>query len=129
MILINSIRTPDGTVLESNHVHDYVSHKDKNGNTYAIDGGKEYLKRVYDVRDFEELSKDDVGDHLERRKYLKWGNNYDENMNRLPETNWLAIENMNTGHIQTILNGNYTNNPLYLETFKNELVYRKENNL
>lgn len=113
--------------IVSKFTHDYVTCK---CGELSVDGGNSYLKRNFTkINSHRDTSIYDVGDHLERRKYLKWGNNYDENMNRLPETNWLAIQDMNTGHIQAILNGNYTNNPLYLETFKNELEYRKENNL
>lgn len=45
-IILNSIQTPDGTVLISRHVHDYQTHLDKNGYTYGVDGGNEYLKRI-----------------------------------------------------------------------------------
>ena len=33
------MRTPDGTILESKHRHDYVTHLDANGNEYMLDGG------------------------------------------------------------------------------------------
>lgn len=45
-IILNRIKTPDGTVLTSHSVHDYVSHKDANGYTYSTDGGREYLHRT-----------------------------------------------------------------------------------
>jgi len=45
-ILINSIQTPDGTVLTSNHRHDYVTYVDKNGLKYMVDGGTTYLRRT-----------------------------------------------------------------------------------
>tara|TARA_R110002072_G_scaffold302550_1_gene486271 strand:- start:2108 stop:2356 length:249 start_codon:yes stop_codon:yes gene_type:complete len=45
-IILNSIRTPDGTVLVSAHEHDFVRHIDANGLKYAIDGGNEILRRM-----------------------------------------------------------------------------------
>ncbi len=49
------IRTPDGTVLESESVHHFVSHTDKNGEWYFVDGGKHYV-RVGGPPDFELLT-------------------------------------------------------------------------
>jgi hypothetical protein len=45
-LIINSIITPDGTVLESRHKHDFNSYKDKNGLTFSVDGGNAYLRRL-----------------------------------------------------------------------------------
>ena len=44
-IIVNQIMTPDGTVIKSLHRHDYVTHLDKNGNVYSVDGGTDYLRR------------------------------------------------------------------------------------
>jgi len=55
-IIYNAIKTPDGTVISSDHGHDYVVHKDKNGKTYGVDGGCNYLRRIGDVSDCEDLS-------------------------------------------------------------------------
>ena len=57
MITKNAIKTPDGTIIESKHRHDFVCHKDKNGNTYCVDGGLDYLKRI-GPPDYTELSTD-----------------------------------------------------------------------
>ena len=44
-IILNQIMTPDGTILQSFHRHDYVTYTDKNGLEYMVDGGPEYLRR------------------------------------------------------------------------------------
>jgi hypothetical protein len=125
--LYNAICTPDGTIIESLHRHDFVCHKDKNGLTYCVDGGNDYLRRNYHEKaPYKELSIEDDGKFETRREYLKWGNNYDKDMNRLPKTIWKPIKELTTGHIEAILNGNYTNNEIYLDTFKKELEWRKK---
>lgn len=44
-LLVNKWQTPDGTVLQSTHTHDYVSHVDSvTGETYFIDGGTGYIR-------------------------------------------------------------------------------------
>lgn len=55
-IIYNAIQTPDGTIISSDHRHDFVTHTDENGKTYGVDGGCEYLRRIGDVGDCKELS-------------------------------------------------------------------------
>ena len=43
-ILNSRMRTPDGTILESKHRHDYVTHTDANGKEYMLDGGLDYVR-------------------------------------------------------------------------------------
>ena len=43
-LIANRWRTPDGTILWSKHRHDYVSHDDKNGEFYFVDGGNDYVR-------------------------------------------------------------------------------------
>jgi len=40
----NRLQTPDGKILESKHLHDYVEHRDANGNLYFLDGGLDYAR-------------------------------------------------------------------------------------
>lgn len=125
MILVNKIQTPDGTILESKHRHDYVSHIDANGEYYMVDGGKDYLKRSINIIPAIDLTIVDDGSHELRRQYLTWGNNYDKDMNRLPETIYNPIKDMTSDHIQAILDGGWAkNNPFYEELFKEELKFR-----
>ena len=125
MILVNKIQTPDGTILESKHRHDYVSHTDANGEYYMVDGGKDYLKRSINIIPAIDLTIEDDGSHELRRQYLTWGSNYDKDMNRLPETIYNPIMNMTSDHIIAILEGGWVkNNPFYEELFKEELKFR-----
>ena len=43
-IIYSALRTPDGTVLESLHRHDYKTHTDLNGREYMLDGGTDYVR-------------------------------------------------------------------------------------
>jgi hypothetical protein len=126
MYLLNSIKTPDGTILVSKNIHDYVSHIDKNGQYYAVDGGEAYLKRGFDKVDYEELSIKDDGEFETRRKYLHWGKNYDKDMNRLDRTIWQTIDKLDTGHIEAIIDGGFCKDEIYLDTFKKELELRNK---
>ena len=64
-IIYNALRTPDGTILESLHRHDFRTYVDKNGKTYMIDGGCDYVRcsangdeefiTVYDDEPFERV--------------------------------------------------------------------------
>ena len=49
ILIANRWRTPDGTLLESKHVHDYVYHQDANGEYYFIDGGHDYIRMSKNV--------------------------------------------------------------------------------
>lgn len=109
--------------IESKHRHDFI--KCSCGKV-AVDGGKDYKRTMFTkLSDFTDTSIEDNGTHELRRKILSWGKNYDENMNRLPETEWVTIENMTSDHIQAILDGLWVeNNPFYKELFEEELKFR-----
>lgn len=74
-ILVNRIRTPDGTILESTHRHDFVSHHDANGFTYFVDGGRDYQRiGCSEGAPFPEDASVYVGDeHSTIREVFTWG--------------------------------------------------------
>ena len=52
-LIYSGLKTPDGTLLQSTHRHDYITHLDKNGNEYMLDGGLDYQR--YNTHGDEEL--------------------------------------------------------------------------
>ena len=99
MILYNAIRTPDGTIIQSKSVHDYVTHKDANGKCYAVDGGLEYLRRV-GFPDYEELSLTDKDDLGKVREVVTWGTRGKDGKQPLE---YKKIKDLETEHICAIL--------------------------
>jgi hypothetical protein len=126
-ILYNAIKTPDGTVIESKHRHDFVCHIDANGRRYCVDGGLNYLRRTADIFDYEDLSVMDDENHETRRKCLFWGINYTKEGKWIEEgTIWKHIKDLDTDHIENIIQGNYVRHvPFYEEVFRDELKYRR----
>jgi len=106
-IIYNAIRTPDGTVISSDHRHDYVTHLDKNGKTYGVDGGTEYLRRIGDTSDCEDLSmyleKWSPEFHEKARKVVKRGGRGKDG--RQPLT-WVPICEMNDNWVMATIEYN-----------------------
>ncbi len=96
----------------------------------SADGGQSYLKRSFiNKNDYKELSVYDNNRHMTRRSKLFWGQSYDKNMKRLKETRWVLIKNLDTDHIEAILQNVKTIHPLYKETLQREIIYRNNKNL
>lgn len=124
--LLNRIQTPDGTVLTSRHRHNFVEYTDKNGQYYANDGGRDYLRRLADKPDYKDLSVKDDGKFETRRQYLEWGQNFDKNNKRLLKTKFISIKDLATDHIFAILKNVWKISLIYRDTFNKELDYRNE---
>ena len=100
-LIKNSIRTPDGTVLESRHRHDFVSHKDTiTGELYFTDGGSSYLRRSVNKEPYEDLSlySDDPFEII--RENITWGS---RGKNGDEELHYKSVSNMSSNHIKSIL--------------------------
>jgi hypothetical protein len=124
MILRNSVICSNcKEEIISKHRHDFVK---CSCGSVSVDGGHDYQRRVFkDIHSFTDTSIMDDGTHELRRQHLVWGNNYDKDMNRLPETVYNPIMNMTSEHIQAILDGGHVEyNKFYKELFEKELKFR-----
>lgn len=99
-IVYNAIKTPDGTIVESISRHDFVEYKDKNGKTYAVDGGLEYLRRSAEDNDYEELSMTTEAPFEKIREVVKWGHYGKSGREPLQ---FVILKDMTTDHIESIL--------------------------
>jgi hypothetical protein len=125
-IVCNKICTPDGTIIESKHVHDFVAHKDANGYTYYVDGGKEYLKRGYTpgAPTAQELSVYSNDPHEIVRESLQWGTRGVDGKQPL---SWVSLKDMTVEHIKACLDTQTQMSEQYRGCMENELKFRKHN--
>lgn len=106
-IVLNRIQTPDGTILTSYQRHDSVSYKDKNGETYMVDGGLSYLKRSVNQEPYIELSVNDDVDFETIRRSFHWGESINRFTSAMPKVKWTPICELDINHIKGILKGSY----------------------
>ena len=126
-IILNQIKTPDGTILKSMHRHDYVTHTDANGLEYMVDGGSEYLRRninedapheeltIYSDAPFEEI----------REAFHRGGRGKD---GREPLT-WVPMSKMSDEWLLACITYNEDRKMgegFANEMYKKELMYRQE---
>ena len=127
IILRNAIQTPDGTVIESFHSHDYVSHTDANGGHYAVDGGRDYLRRSGNM-DYKNLSvaveEDEPYNHQVVREAMSWGATRKKMSGSY--TDYIRLKDLESDHIQAILDTQDHIHPFYKKAMEAELEWRKE---
>lgn len=122
---LNRIQTPDGTILTSYHVYDYVTHEDKNGEQYMVDGGLYYLKRNVNEEEYKELSVEATAPFETIRESFHWGSYGKEGKG---PRRWLLLKDMETNHIKAILENNFGSGQVR-DWFKQELKYREEHDM
>ena len=124
-IIKNAIMTPDGTLLVSNHVHDYVDHTDANGEYYFTDGGRDYIRRSANVTP--DMCRDVyiTDDHEIVREHVVWGTYGKSGTGPLK---YVKLCDMDLDHILAVLK-NCLLYKAYKVAFKNEIQYRINNNL
>ena len=119
-ILLNRIKTPDGTILTSYNRHNYVEYKDTiTKEVLMVDGGTDYLRR--NMGTYEELSVYDDGTHLTRRSAVHWGTRGKDGRQPLV---YKPIKDLDSDHIEAILKTQHQISDFYREILKDELKYR-----
>lgn len=123
----NSIITPDGTILVSSHVHDYVCHIDKNGHKYCVDGGNEYRRRVCsNLPDYKENSITSESDIEQIREVFKWGT-YGKSGDE--SKTYKLLKELSDDHVKAIIKTQTHLSDIVQQFFKKELSFRKRNKI
>lgn len=126
-LLANRIITPDGTMLQSKHVHDYVTHIDANGKEYMNDGGLAYCRRnEHDDAPYKEASVYDIDPHEVIRDAFHWGTRGKDG--RQP-VQFKPISSLSNKHIHNIIM-TQTHVPDHIgNAFVNEELYRRDHGI
>ena len=128
-ILFNAIKTPDGTILSSKHRYDYITYRDSNtGEIYGVDGGPEYLRRIGNTSDCQDLSITDKTPFEEIRKKFHWGSRGKQGNEPLVMKCLCELTNE---HIQAILDNvfKHKQESVFKLWFEKELSYRTQNEI
>jgi hypothetical protein len=122
-LVANRIRTPDNTLLQSFHRHDYKQHLDANGELYIVDGGLDYQRRSVNVVPATDLSVYVGDDHVNIRSAFHWGTRGKCGTLLL---SWVVLADLDTDHILAILDTELV--PDWLrDVFETELRFRVNN--
>lgn len=123
-VIANALITPDGTILQSYHRHDYKTHLDKvSGEEYMIDGGTDYCRSNVNkvTPQYITVTMDDI--HEIRREWFHWGTRGKDGQQPLT---WKPLRELESDHIRAIIETQHQITPYLVELFKSELEYRME---
>ena len=102
-LILSQIQTPDGTILKSMHVHDYVIHLDANGEEYMLDGGNEYQRYNITKEPFKDLSiYSDAPFEIIRENYHRGGRGKDG----LQPLTWVPLSKMSNEWLKNCIKYN-----------------------
>ena len=121
-LIRNAMITPDGTLLQSRHRHDFVQYTDANGLVYMVDGGLDYIRRSINdsAPHVDKCVYDDVP-HEEQREVATWGT-YGKNGDE--PLSYVTVANMSTEHIKAVIETQDNVLEQLLTVLKAELWYR-----
>jgi len=123
-LIYSAIRTPDGTILESKHVHDYVTYLDKNEETYVLDGGTEYIRRSINIVEAEDLSLYSDAPFEQLREVITRGSRGKDG--KQPIT-YIKLKDIDDEYLNALIEYEEINRPQnkYLPFYKQEKIYRE----
>ena len=97
----SAMKTPDGTILQSFHRHDYKTHVDTiTGETYMIDGGIDYIRCSVNQVPAEMLTVYEDDPFEVKREIPVWGT-YGKSGKE--SFRWVSVAEMEDGHIEALL--------------------------
>lgn len=95
------LRTPDGTILQSFHRHDYKEHVDTvTGETYMIDGGTDYIRTSINTVQPEWMIVYTDDPFEVKREVPVWGT-YGKSGKE--DFRWVSVAEMEDDHIRALL--------------------------
>ena len=124
-LIYSAIVTPDGTLLVSRHRHDYKQHKDKNGETYFLDGGTDYIRTSVNKEEAKSIHIFDNDPHEIIREYLERGG---RGKGGKQELKYVLLKDIDDDWLEAIIayeKKHRPNNP-YLKHYVNEQNYRRQ---
>lgn len=119
-IVASILYTPDGTKLQSYHHHDYKTHTDRNGKTYMLDGGLDYVRcSAHGDEKLMTITTDSPFTTI--RRHFHWGTRGKDGKQPLT---WKPLNSLDSDHIEAILD-TQSHVPKYLQDiFRRELDFR-----
>jgi len=120
-LIKNCLETPDGTILQSRHRHDYKAYTDANGKEYMIDGGLSYVRSSAHGDEIHHCVWDDEPFN-KVREALEWGT---YGINGDQPLTYVKLCDMSTDHIQAIMGSIPSLLPQFKKAMNLELELRE----
>ncbi len=126
-IVYSAMRTPDGTILESKHGHDYVQHTQEDGKYYMLDGGCNY-QRYSSPGDHEWLTVYADEPFEKVRQYANRGGRGKDGTQPLT---WIKLKDMTDEHLEGVVDYSriHHTETWHLILIQKEIQYRKDNDI
>lgn len=121
-VYASRIQTPDGTILQSHHRHDYVEYTDtESGELYMIDGGTDYFRSYINNEPAKNISVYTDDPHELKRTIPVWGT-YGKNGDEPYRV--ISVAEMTVDHMQALLDLGRVK-PSICDCILDEIKYRE----